>query len=666
MTVKFRHFAFTAALAACAFGGASGAAAQGMESAQAFWRNQTQPSAPAATPEPYGGYGNDGGDALGYAGPTPFGQYGDQYGGDRRAPRATPHVSVKSPQYYDYRPDALADVDFAGACKPQVAANTAPSETTGAAPVEITGAVPIAPATLTPDDSFAQACAQSPAISLRVLPEVGKAIAAYYAAHPHFIWVKQGRVSGKAIATAAELQASDRYGLAPADYRVALPATGLSGPARHQALLRYEFTLSAKALTYVLDARRGRVAPDRISGYHDLPRKQVDLVAALGEMAQTGDVGEYLKQQNPDNGRFRALVAALQKLRADAEQPHVSIDADTKIKPGEENPALAKVIAAIGSEGSASLKAKHAAELAQAPTAQKYTPDLVALVRDFQKERGLSPDGVIGANTVQALSGNAPSDKIEKVVLAMERLRWLPRQFGARYVFLNEPAFTVNYIDGNKVAFSTKAVIGQVSKQTFFFTDRITAVEYNPYWNVPRSILVNEMLPHLYRDPSYLDRHGYQVTNERGRRVSSAAVSWSAVASNRSSVDVRQPPGNRNALGRLKIEFPNPHAVYMHDTPEKNLFAQPRRAFSHGCVRLQQPRAMAAALLGAKRDYIDQKIARGENASERVPGDIPVYLAYFTAWPDLNGEVHYYADVYGRDDHLSTALKKTEAARAKS
>ena len=666
MTMRFRYIAFTAAVAACAFGGASSAVAQGMESAQAFWRSQTQSQGQAVTPEPYGGYGNDGGDALGYAGPGPFGQYGDY----RRAgaPRAAPHVhvSVKSPQYYDYQPDAMADVDLSGACKTQVAANTATPETTGAAPVEITGAVPITPPTLTPDNSFAQACAQSSAISLRVLPQVGKAIVAYYAAHPHFIWVQQGRVSGKAIATAAELQASDRYGLAPADYRVALPATGSSGPARQQALLRYELTLSARALTYVLDARRGRVAPDRISGYHDLPRKQVDLVAALGEMAQTGDVGAYLKRQNPDNARFRALVEALQKLRANADQRHVSIDADTKIKPGEENPALAKVIAGIGMEGSAALKNKHAAELAQASTAQKYTPDLVALVRDFQKERGLSPDGIIGPNTVQALSGNAPSDKIEKIVLAMERLRWLPRHFGARYVFLNEPAFTVNYIDGNKVAFSTKAVIGQVSKQTFFFTDHIKAVEYNPYWNVPRSILVNEMLPHLYRDPSYLDRHGYQVINEHGRRVSSAAVSWSAVASNRDSVDVRQPPGNRNALGRLKIEFPNPHAVYMHDTPEKSLFAQSRRAFSHGCVRLQHPRAMAAALLGASPDYIDQKIARGENASEPVPGDVPVYLAYFTAWPDLDGNVHYYADIYGRDDHLATALKKTEAARTKS
>ena len=211
-----------------------------------------------------------------------------------------------------------------------------------------------------------------------------------------------------------------------------------------------------------------------------------------------------------------------------------------------------------------------------------------------------------------------------------------------------------------------RAVIGKPSAQTYFFADHIKSVEYNPYWNVPRSIVVNEMLPRLYRDPAYLDRLGYQVTDARGRAVSSADVDWAGVARDTVGVDVRQPPGRRNALGRLKIRFPNKHAVYMHDTPEKQLFARASRAFSHGCVRLQHPRQMAAALLGRSVDYVSRQIARGDNRSEPVAGDIPVYLAYFTAWPDLNGEVHYYADVYGRDDHLSTALKKTEAARAKS
>ena len=681
MAAQFRSYPMLAMAVACAVASFSAAGAQEMQSPQAFWRQQQRQQQqqqqgqqqqhaapdgpmPGAVVDGSGGYA-----ALGYAEWTPQSAPYGQYAPAARGP--APHVTVKSPQYYDYKPDALADVNLSGACKVEVAANTpAPApETTGGppspAPDPIKGAAPIAPATLAPPaaQSFAQACALSPAVTLRMLPQVGKAVIAYYAAHPAFVWVDHGKVNGKAMAAMAELAASDRYGLQPADYRVALPQAGLHGTARRQALLRFEFALSAKTLTYVLDARRGRVAPDRISGYHDLPRKQVDLVGALGKIVQAPDVGAFLQRQNPDNARFRALVAELQKLRAGGQQP-VTIPADTRIEPGESDPGLGQVMAAIGVEGSAALKQKHAAALAQAGAAQSYTPELVALVRDFQRERGLSPDGIVGPNTIAALNGDSSADKIEKVKLAMERLRWLPRHLGPRYVFLNEPAFRVNYVDDGKVAVSTEAVIGQVSKQTYFFTDHIKSIEYNPYWNVPRSILVNEMLPHLYRNPSYLSEHGYQVMNERGRRVASAAVNWGAVAADHESVDVRQPPGNHNALGRLKIEFPNSHAIYMHDTPEKYLFAHRRRAFSHGCVRLRHPRAMAAALLGTSVDYIDKQIGKGANASQPVPGDIPVYLTYFTAWPDLQGVVHYYADVYGRDAHLADALKKTEAARA--
>ncbi len=674
MTLHLRHFSIAAAIVACAGAGLQQARAQSFESPQDFWRSQ----APAA--QDYGpgdGYDRRGGGALGYQEWPPYQRY-DGYGAQRQAP--APHVSVKSPQYYDYRPDRPVKVDLTDVCKLQVAANEAPSggapqagalpETPGAAPADspatIPGAKPIAPAGLTPPNSFAAACAQSPALGLRVLPQVGKALSAYYGAHPRFIWVADGRVSGKAMAAMAELAASARFGLDPADYKVALPAQDLSGPARDQAMLRFELALSGKALTYVLDARRGRVAPDRISGYHDLPRKQVDLKAALGSIAQATDVGDFLKRQNPDNARFAALAAALQKLRGEARTPRISVPADTHIEPGEKSPRLGRVIAAIVQQGSAELKTKHAAALTQGVDATRYTPDLVALVRDFQRTHGLSADGIVGPNTVAALTQDSAADKTEKIKLAMERLRWLPRHLGTRYVFLNEPSFRVNYIDGGKVALSSAVVIGQKSKQTFFFSDHIKAVEYNPYWNVPRSILINEMLGHLYRDPSYLDRHGYQVLDARGRRISSAAVNWSAVARDHESVDVRQPPGNRNALGRLKIEFPNAHAIYMHDTPEKQLFAHDRRAFSHGCVRLKRPRAMAAALLGTGIDHIDRKIAQGANDSEPVPGDIPVYLAYFTAWPDVNGVVHYYDDVYGRDDHLAEALKKTEAVRGNS
>jgi L,D-transpeptidase YcbB len=248
--------------------------------------------------------------------------------------------------------------------------------------------------------------------------------------------------------------------------------------------------------------------------------------------------------------------------------------------------------------------------------------------------------------------------------MALERLRWLPAEFGPRYVFLNQPAFEVSYFNGTDAPLTMRAVIGKRNSQTYFFTDRIKEITFNPYWNVPRSIIVNEMLPKLWRNPSYLDRLGYEVSNNRGREVASSSVDWAAVATQQIGMNVRQPPGPGNALGRLKIDFPNKHAIYLHDTNQKHLFAREQRAFSHGCVRLERPREMAAALLGRRVTDIDKKIASGENQTERVPGDIPVYLAYFTAWPDAQGNVRYYKDVYDRDAHLAKAIAKTREARS--
>ena len=559
-----------------------------------------------------------------------------------------PDVTVKSPQYRAYVPDVPRPVALDKVCQFQVASNTE-----------------AAPALAEP--SFAAACAVTPTVTLRVLPEVGAALNGYYSGHPKFLWADDGAVNGKARAAMAALALSGRYGLVPADYHVALPPAATGDKTTDlRATMRFELTMSAKVLTYMLDATRGRVDPNRMSDYYDLPRKQVDLVTAMGDIAKSNDIAGYLDSRNPANPQFHALVEALAKLRAAAPKESIMIPAGTFIRPGEDDPALAQVIAAIKQSGSAALKQKHAATLTAYDGGETYGPALVKLVRDFQRENGLNADGIIGRSTIEATKQAAPADRIEKLEFAMERMRWLPRQLGQRYVLLNEPAYQVTFAKGDGSQLTMRAIVGKPNHQTYFFTDTIKSVEYNPYWNVPRSIVINEMLPHLYNDPSYLDRMGYEVTNTAGRQISSSDVDWGAYARNRVSVDVRQPPGRRNALGLVKIEFPNRHAIYMHDTPEKYLFKHQKLAFSHGCVRLEHPQDMAAALLGKSVSYVDQQIATGKNFSEQVGGNIPVYLTYFTAWPDQDGAIHYYDDIYGRDRHLSAALVKTEAVRASS
>jgi murein L,D-transpeptidase YcbB/YkuD len=258
--------------------------------------------------------------------------------------------------------------------------------------------------------------------------------------------------------------------------------------------------------------------------------------------------------------------------------------------------------------------------------------------------------------------GGDASANVNKVIVAMEELRWMPQEFPDRYVFINQPAYMAYYTENGELTLSMKAVIGQQDHQTNFFDASIKKVEFNPDWGVPQSIIKNEMLPHLKRDPSYLDKEGYEVS-VKGKSMPSAKVDWTQPLEN---IAVVQPPGPDNALGQLKILFPNPHDIYMHDTPARGKFASQDRMFSHGCVRLENPRAMAAAVLKTSMESVDQAIAGGQKTDVPVPEEIPVYVSYFTAWPTADGIIHYYDDIYGRDAQTMNAIAATTASRSPS
>ncbi len=574
---------------------------------------------------------------------------------------------VSAPRYLNYSADAWKSVSLAPLSEKKTAEiqpADLPQESTEAAAVE-TDSTTVAPIVLTDFDKARPALAD---LSLTVLPEVGEALIAFYREHPEFVWIEDGKPSVKAAALRHALSDAGKYALNPEDYFVSLPATdGLDDAGRDAAVMQYEMELSAAALTFLLDSKRGRIDPNRISQYHDLPRHKVDLVASLEDLSATADMAGALAKAQPQNDHFRKLTAELAKLKAeDEEADQIVIAPGTFLKAGKSSPEMKNIVAAIRKNGSEDLKTEHAETLAAYADDELYAPELVALVKSFQKEAKLTPDGIIGKNTINALVGETNAAKIAKVELAMERSRWIPEVLGERKVFINQPAFTATYYAPGETPLQMRVVVGKKSNQTNFFYDKIEIVEYNPYWGVPYSIIVNEMLPKLAQDPSYLDRAGYEVTTAGGRQISSSSVDWYAVASKQQSVNVRQYPGSSNALGAVKILFPNKHHIYMHDTPSKNLFKKDMRAFSHGCIRLQDPKAMAAAVLGKSKDYVTSRISVGRNEQEEVSGDIPVYISYFTAWPDLDGTVAFYPDVYDRDRYLLQAIEKTEAVRAKA
>ncbi len=553
-------------------------------------------------------------------------------------------AKISAPSYYNYKTDALKRVDFSPLeSLPQSASLDQP------APAPFREAV----AGLEGYELFAEAAA-------------AKALVEYYAANPDFIWVDGSQANNRARDALRLLGEADAHGLFPADYAVAIPRSQASSPdpvTRQGELIRFEMALSARVLRYIRDATGGRVDPNRLSGYHDFPAKPLDLAATLKTLSQATDARAFLESRHPRGPEYQALRVELEALRASSEN-EIVVDAKLFLRPGETNPELLKLLHLIARDLDDETGGEHGAILVRLADSQTYVEDLVPVIKAVQSKSGLKPDGVIGPRTVAALAGTSRADRIDKVLFALEQMRWLPSDLGSTRVFINQPAYTASFIEGGVEKLKMRAVVGKPSNQTSFFYDEIEQVDYNPYWGVPQSIIVNEMLPRLRRDPGYLDRAGYEVTDSKGRSISSSAINWGQYGS-KVPYNVRQTPSEANALGELKILFPNKHAIYMHDTPQKDLFERDSRAFSHGCVRLQDPRGMAAAVLGTSVEHIADKISQG-HSTEKAKRKIPVYVAYFTAWPDSNDTVEYFGDVYERDARLKLAMEKIDALRAPS
>lgn len=563
-------------------------------------------------------------------------------------PAPAPRVAapkIAAPSYYSYKTDPIVRADFSKLmAAPQVASLEA-----GAVASGFTGSL----AGLAEYDLYAE-------------KDIAAALIAHYTANPEFIWATGDNPNSRAREAIRVLGEAAGYGLEASEYNVSPPARAVSADdaaAREKKMIRFEMALSARLLRYARDAHGGRVDPNRLSGYHDFPAKKMDLPGILAEAASTPNVRRFLESQHPRTEQYQTLRVELESLRASAEN-EIVVDPKTFLKPGGTHAELPKLLQLVSAKADKNFKNLHGEVLTRNLNSETYAEELVPVVKAIQERNGLKPDGIIGPRTVTALAGVSKASRVEKVVIALESLRWLPSELGDRRVFINAPAYKAQYIEGGEEKLSMRVIVGQKSNQTTFFHDEIEQVDFNPYWGVPLSIIVNEMLPRLLSDPGYLDRSGYEVTDQKGNRIPSAAIDWGRYGA-KIPYNVRQTPSEQNALGELKILFPNKHAIYMHDTPSRNLFERDARALSHGCVRLQDPRGMAAAVLGTTVEDIAAKLEKG-HSSQKAPEKIPVYVAYFTAWPNQAGQVEYFADVYDRDAHLKEAFAKIDAARAPS
>ncbi|WP_424833633.1 L,D-transpeptidase family protein [Ruegeria sp.] len=300
------------------------------------------------------------------------------------------------------------------------------------------------------------------------------------------------------------------------------------------------------------------------------------------------------------------------------------------------------------------------------PTASpSFDAALLSAVQSFQTAHGLEPDGVAGKGTITELNRPA-SDRLKAVLVALERERWLPEERGTRHILVNQADFSAKIVDDGLVTFETRAVIGKNThdRRSPEFSDQMEHMVINPSWYVPRSIITKEYLPQLQSDPNAV-RH-IEITDRTGRQVNREAVDFTQFTERDFPFAMRQPPSRSNALGLVKFMFPNKYNIYLHDTPQKSLFAREVRAFSHGCIRLAQPFEFAYALLARQEEdpkaFFHRVLNTGKETQVNLDQPVPVHLIYRTAYVGPKGEVQYRRDVYNRDRKIWDALQKAGVA----
>jgi murein L,D-transpeptidase YcbB/YkuD len=596
---------------------------------------------------------------------------------DAAVPRPEP-ANVPPPTASDFKPDTAAPTASAPEAikTPEKAADTKPADA-APAPAAVTGnadttAIPapapaataVAPAA-EPTKEPVKAASNVPAAdqpvadklremfgakSLRYFDRRGEraAVEKFYTARDFApLWTQGGVVTGTGKGVIARLQNAESDGMNAADY----PVPDFAAATSPDALAEAELKLTSSMLDYARQAQSGRMHYSQVSGDIQYPEHPTDPSEVLANVTSAKDASVALDSYNPPQKLYRALKAKLAELRGQGDGPATQLADGPVLKfmpsRNKKQPAVAMEDARVPQ-----LRAKLG--VSENADDDHYDAKVAEAVRKFQEGAGLKPSGALDDNTVKAINSPKRDKQIDTVMVNMERWRWLPRDLGAAaigdaYVILNIPDYTLKVMQNGAQVWTTRVVTGQPGiHATPLLTETMKFITVNPTWNVPPSIIYKEYLPALAQDPTVLTRMGLKLDRARD-----------------GSIHISQPPGEANALGRIRFNFPNKFLVYQHDTPDKNLFAKDERAFSHGCMRVQNPDQYAAVLLGITdpgEHYTPEKIRGMYGHSEidlKFPTPIPVNITYQTAFVDDAGKLQFRKDVYGRDATMIALLRSS-------
>lgn len=451
------------------------------------------------------------------------------------------------------------------------------------------------------------------------------------------LWIDKGAPSARATQAIAYLRGVDADGLFPEDY-----PTPEFKPGDPDALADSELKYDGSVLAFARHAQNGRVHFSRVSADILYPLDPVDPAAVLDHLAGTRTVADVLSSYLPQHPGYKALKEKLAEARKQSgDAGPARIPHGLALKTGKtlvEDPRVPALRKRLGLPEGSDIT---------------YDKELEDAVRAFQKQHGIKPTGQLTNATVDAINGPRRDRDTDVIIANLERWRWLPRDLGKAYVMLNIPDFTLKVMNHGQQVWTTRVVTGKPGRMaTPMLTETMKYITINPTWNVPPSIINNEYLPALQQDPGALERIGLKMeTNRDG------------------TIRIYQPPGAGNALGRIRFNFPNKFLVYQHDTPDKYMFAHEKRAYSHGCMRVQYPDKYAEVLLGIsnpKDGYTAEKIQKMYGGSEiniNLNTPIPVHITYQTAFVDDSGKLQIREDIYGRDAALLAILKDENQRR---
>ncbi|SEM68942.1 L,D-transpeptidase family protein [Nitrosomonas marina] len=416
-----------------------------------------------------------------------------------------------------------------------------------------------------------------------------------------------------------------------------------------------EFLTTLSLLRFSNDLYRGRFTASRLDPDWHIPQPTFNAINFLQSTVDTDTFQQSLLGLAPNIPNYHLLKQVLLKFRdlADRGVSWQHIPNIPLLRPGESHHAIPliriRIDQAYETHGKTEYDLPHSEETINS---RLYDRNLVNAIKAFQLQHGLNADGIIGKNTIDALN-KTPNEKIQQLRITMERLRWLPRELGNRYLLVNIAGFQLAAVENDEYMLDMRIIVGRDYRSTPSFNSRITHMIINPYWNIPASIARKDLLPKQQKNPDYFTSQNIKVYSDyayNAEPIDPDSIDWLAIRRGFPYI-LRQDPGIHNALGTIKFMLPNPFSIYLHDTPTKVLFTKDIRTFSSGCIRLEKPLQLAEFALRKQftKKALKAQIESGKTKQINLPEPLPTFIVYLTAWIDSENNIHYSPDSYQRD-----------------